>query len=72
MTDKLAVILDQLEAQQQQPPSRQFAVLDKRLGAHELLQMVYRGEISVTPQQMQAARESIAYEKPQAYRRGPL
>jgi hypothetical protein len=62
MTDKLAVILDQLEAQQQ--PSGRFAVLDKRVGAHELLQMVYRGEISVTPQQMQAARESIAYEKP--------
>ena len=62
MTDKLAVILDQLEAQQQ--PSGRFAVLDKRVGAHELLQMVYRGEISVTPQQMQAAKESIAYEKP--------
>src|SRR6516165_9654332 len=62
MTDKLAVILDQLEAQQQ--PSGRFAVLDKRVGAHELLQMVYRGEISITPQQMQAAKESIAYEKP--------
>jgi len=39
-------------------------VLPKDMGAHELLQMVYRGEISITPQQMQAARESIAYEKP--------
>ena len=46
--------------------------LPKDIGAHEVLQMVYRGEMSVTPQQMQAARESIAYEKPQAYRRGPL
>jgi hypothetical protein len=63
MTDKLAVILDQLEAQQQ-PLGRQGVALDKRVGAHELLQMVYRGEISITPQQMQAARESIAYEKP--------
>jgi hypothetical protein len=36
----------------------------ERFRTHELLQMVYRGEISVTPQQMQAARESIAYEKP--------
>jgi hypothetical protein len=62
MTDKLAVILDRLEAQQQ--PSGRFTVLDKRVGAHELLQMVYRGEISITPQQMQAAKESIAYEKP--------
>jgi hypothetical protein len=43
---------------------RQIVVLDKDVGAHELLQMVYRGEITVTPQQMQAARESIAYEKP--------
>ena len=40
--------------------------LPKDIGAHELLQMVYRGEISVTPQQMQAAKESIAYEKPKA------
>jgi hypothetical protein len=62
MTDKLAVILDRLEAQQQ--PSGRFAVLDKRVGAHELLQMVYRGEVTITPQQMQAAKESIAYEKP--------
>ena len=62
MTDKLTVILDQLEAQQQ--PSGRFAVLDKRVGAHELLQMVYRGEVTITAQQMQAAKESIAYEKP--------
>ena len=38
--------------------------LPKDIGAHELLQMVYRGEISVTPQQLSAAKESIAYEKP--------
>jgi len=47
--------------QQQHPLGRQ---LPKDIGAHELLQMVYRGEIAVTQQQMQAARESIAYEKP--------
>ena len=62
MTEKLTAILDQLEAQQQ--PSGRFVVLDKRVGAHELLQMVYRGEVTITPQQMQAAKESIAYEKP--------
>jgi hypothetical protein len=39
-------------------------VLPKDIGAHEVLQMVYRGEISVTPQQLSAAKEAIAYEKP--------
>ena len=39
-------------------------VLPKDMGAHELLQMVYRGEVTITAQQMQAAKESIAYEKP--------
>jgi hypothetical protein len=38
--------------------------LPKDIGAHEVLQMVYRGEITVTPQQLSAAKESIAYEKP--------
>ena len=38
--------------------------LPKDIGAHELLQMVYRGEITVTPQQLSAAREAIAYERP--------
>jgi hypothetical protein len=39
-------------------------VLPKDIGAHEVLQMVYRGEISITPQQLSAAKEAIAYEKP--------
>jgi hypothetical protein len=43
---------------------RQIVVLDKTVGAHELLQMVYRGEITVTPQQLSAAKEAIAYEEP--------
>jgi hypothetical protein len=38
--------------------------LPKDVGAHEVLQMVYRGEIAVTPQQLSAAKEAIAYEKP--------
>jgi hypothetical protein len=38
--------------------------LPKDIGAHEVLQMVYRGEISITPQQLSAAKEAIAYEKP--------
>jgi hypothetical protein len=38
--------------------------MPKGIGAHELLQMVYRGEVTITAQQMQAAKESIAYEKP--------
>ena len=56
MTDKLDAALARLE--------RQTVVLDKDVGAHELLQMVYRGEISVTPQQLSAAKEAIAYEQP--------
>ena len=55
MTDKLDAALARLE---QQP------ALPQDIGAHELLQMVYRGEIAVTPQQLSAAKEAIAYEKP--------
>jgi hypothetical protein len=43
---------------------RQIVILEKDVGAHELLQMVYRGEITVTPQQLSAAKEAIAYERP--------
>jgi len=43
---------------------REIVLLDKTVRAHELLQMVYRGEISITPQQMQAARECLAFENP--------
>jgi hypothetical protein len=38
--------------------------LPKHIRALELLQMVYRGELSATPQQMRAAIECLGYENP--------
>jgi hypothetical protein len=34
------------------------------VGAHQLLQMVYRGEVKVSPQQMRAAIECLQFETP--------
>jgi hypothetical protein len=42
----------------------QFAVLPIGTTAKEALQMVYRGEIVLTPIQMRAAIESLPYETP--------
>ena len=58
MTGKIAAVLDQIEADQQ------MQRLPKDIRALELLQMVYRGELKATPQQMRAAIESLPYENP--------
>ena len=57
MTEKLTAILDQLEAQQQQPPP-----VPKGIRALGLLQMVYRGEITLSQQQIRAAIEALPFE----------
>jgi hypothetical protein len=59
MTEKLTAILDQLEAQQQQPPP-----VPKGIRALGLLQMVYRGEITLSQQQIRAAIEALPFESP--------
>src|SRR5262249_49643829 len=51
-------VLDRIEAEQQSQR------LPKDVRALELLQMVYRGELKATPQQMRAAIESLPYEQP--------
>ena len=51
-------VLDQIEAKQQEPP------LPKDIRALELLQMVYRGEVKLSAQQMRAAIEVLPFEEP--------
>jgi hypothetical protein len=58
MGERIAAVLDRLEAQQQITP------LASTVRALELLQKVYRGEYKATPQQMRAAIESLPYETP--------
>ncbi len=58
VTERIAAVLDRLEAQQQ------IAPLDSGVRALELLQMIYRGEYKATAQQMRAAIESLPYEQP--------
>jgi hypothetical protein len=58
MSERIVAVLDRIEAEQQ---SQQ---LPKDVRALELLQMVYRGEIKATPQQMRAAIECLSFENP--------
>ena len=53
MPERIAEVLDQIEAQQQQQE------LPENVSALTLLQMVYRGALKVSPQQMRAAIESL-------------
>ena len=50
--------LAELEAEQQGP------LLPDNITALPLLQMAYRGQVQLTPQQMRAAIESLPYETP--------
>jgi len=58
MTEKIAAVLDQIEARQEQP------TIPIGIGAKRLLQMVYRGEVKLSPQQMRAAIECLPFEEP--------
>jgi len=58
MTGKIAAVLDQIEARQQEP------TIPIGIGAKRLLQMVYRGEITLSAQQMRAAIEALPFEEP--------
>jgi hypothetical protein len=58
MSERIVAVLDQIEAQQQ-PQS-----IPEDISALTLLQMVYRGPVKVSAQQMRAAIESLPYENP--------
>lgn len=58
MPERITEVLDRIEAQQQQQE------LPENVSALTLLQMVYRGALKVSPQQMRAAIESLPYENP--------
>jgi hypothetical protein len=58
MTEKIAAVLDQIEARQEQP------TVPIGISAKRLLQMVYRGEVKLSPQQMRAAIEVLLFEEP--------
>ena len=58
MSDRIAAVLDQIEAQQQEP------ILPDNITALPLLQMAYRGQVQLTPQQMRAAIEALPFEVP--------
>jgi hypothetical protein len=58
MSGRIVAVLDRIEAEQQSPS------LPKHIRALELLQMIYRGEVRASPQQMRAAIESLPYENP--------
>jgi hypothetical protein len=56
--ERITAVLDQIEAKQQRPS------LPENVSALTLLQMVYRGAVKVSAQQMRAAIESLPYENP--------
>jgi hypothetical protein len=51
-------VLDQIEQQKVKPD------LPDNIGALPLLQMAYRGQVQLTPQQMRAAIEALPFEVP--------
>ena len=59
MSERLAAILDQLEAEQQQTRAVPAGV-----GALDLLRMVYRGEAQLSAQQIRAAIGALPFENP--------
>ena len=58
MSERIAAVLDQIEAQQQEP------LLPEGITALPLLQMAYRGQVKLTQQQMRAAIEALPFEVP--------
>jgi hypothetical protein len=58
MPEKITAVLDRIEAEQQRPS------LPENVCALTLLQMIYRGAVKVSAQQMRAAIESLPYENP--------
>jgi hypothetical protein len=58
MTSKIAAVMDRIEAQQDEQ------MIPDDISALALLQMVYRGQVKASPQQMRAAIESLPYENP--------
>lgn len=59
MSERLTAVLDQIEAEQQE----RFSLPDG-ITALPLLQMAYRGQVQLTPQQMRAAIEALPFEVP--------
>ena len=59
MSERLIEVLDQIEAEQQER-----LVLPDNITALPLLQMAYRGQVQLTPQQLRAAIEALPFEAP--------
>jgi hypothetical protein len=58
MSERIVAVLNQIEVQQQPQ------TIPEDISALTLLQMIYRGAVKVSPQQMRAAIESLPYENP--------
>jgi hypothetical protein len=58
MSERITAVLDRIEAEHQTP------ALPQGITALRLLQMVYRGEVKASPQQMRAAIECLPFESP--------
>jgi len=55
-------MLDTVDAALGELLEEQKVVLPKNISSHELLQMVYRGEIELSPQQFRAAKVCLPFE----------